>query len=115
MMGPADMVGVVERLQRDFDVVVTRRFPEPGRDFDAVATDRYPPFSWEDSKEYWFLLIGSSEALLMRKPPAFPIALGTDDVDLLLRIGRMWGVDLFVGWSWHLWRLSKWFGRFRRS
>jgi hypothetical protein len=87
----ADLVEVAERLRRDFGAVIIEQYPERPSD---------------DSKEYLWLRIGSATLMLMRKPPHCPVGLCVEsgDVGLLVRIGRAWGVQRFVGWRWRLWR-----------
>ena len=93
---PADMtshvalVQVADRLCRDFGAVVTERYPEP---------------HFDEGKEYWWLRVGSTTLMLMRKPPDCPVGLSVTDGDigLLVRIGQAWGVTRFVGWRWRLW------------
>jgi hypothetical protein len=90
MMSHWALVQIAERLCRDFGAVVTERYPEP---------------HFDEGKEYWWLQIGSATLMVMRKPPDCPVGLTvTDgDIELLVRIGRTWGVTRFVGWRWHLW------------
>jgi hypothetical protein len=91
----ADLVEVADRLNRDFGAVVIERLPESPR---------------EEGKEYWRLRVGSDVLMLMRKPPGMPVGLCVEsgNVELLVRIGREWGIERFVGWRWRLWRASRW-------
>ena len=47
--------------------------------------------------------------MLMRKPPQVPVGVsaGPDGVELLIRVGRAWGVERFVGWRWWVWRARR--------
>lgn len=90
MMSHEAMVEIADRLGRDFGAVVTERYPEP---------------HFDEGKEYWRLGVGSTNLLLMRKPPDCPVGLSVTegDIGLIVRIGQAWGVTRFVGWRWRLW------------
>lgn len=89
-MSHSHLVEVADRLIRDFGAVVTERYPDP---------------FFEESKEYWWLTMGSHTVMLMRKPPDCPVGLCVEDggVGVLVRIGRKWGIERYVGWRWKLW------------
>src|SRR5438309_8121854 len=73
----AALVAVAGRLCREFGGVVTERLDGTG-----------------DSKEYWWVRVSGATLLLMRKPPGVGAGLAADprDVELLIRLGRAWGV-----------------------
>ena len=51
-----------------------------------------------------WLRVGSATLMLMRKPPVFPVGpcVEPGETGLLLRVGRAWGDERFVGWRWRL-------------
>jgi hypothetical protein len=68
------------------------------REFDGVVTERYPEHAADDSKEYWWIRVSGAKLLLMRKPPRIPVGLSAEqeDIALLVRIAQRWGVTRFV-------------------
>ena len=79
------------------------------RDFGGVVTERYPERASDEGKEYWWLDVSGVRLMLMRKPPQVPVGVsaGPDGVELLIRVGRAWGVERFVGWRWWVWRARR--------
>ena len=74
------------------------------REFQAVVTERYPDFPNEGHKEYWWLTVAGRPMLLMHGPPPWGAGLsgGRGDTAVLIRIGQAFGIRQFIGWRWRL-------------
>jgi hypothetical protein len=67
--------------------------------FDGTVVERY---GHEDGKEYWWITIGSTTLLLMRKSGIGLLGNHPADIDLVQRIGSAFGARA-IGWRWNLW------------
>jgi hypothetical protein len=68
-------------------------------EFDGAVVERY---GHEEGKEYWWISVGTTTLLLMRKSGIGLLGNHPADIDLVHRIGLAFGARM-VGWRWKLW------------
>jgi hypothetical protein len=69
-------------------------------EFGGTVVEQY---GHEDGKEYWWITVGTTTLLLMRKSGIGLLGDDLADIDLVQRIGTAFGAKM-VGWRWMLWR-----------
>jgi hypothetical protein len=78
-------------------------------EFNGTVVERY---GHEGGKEYWWISVGATTLLLMRKSGIGLLGDHPADIDLVKRIGSAFGANP-VGWRWRLW--SRLHGKLRPS